>query len=210
MGASNFCYRNASKVFAIAMDYESEVLDDDLNPTGELETRSCELCEYMDEISNIRYAMSELAEQNTHIEYDYYNWVKPDRDRNYPETYIGSFRMFKILGDIECIFYIHAFSVSGYYEGACLDWRIEIDAMDESIDGDDSDQIACALIDRASWSNLPAGLVTIFANKMQRAYDNIIRDELVRSLEKVFEEYSMPLNVVGRFSNGETIYEKAN
>lgn len=209
MGTSNFCRTNASKMFAICMDYEDEFLDDDFNPTGETEMRRCELYEYLEMLEFVREQMKDAAAKTPDIEYDFYNWVKESNDRNFPEKYIGSFRMIKILGDIECIFYIHVFSVSGYYEGACLDWRIEIDIFNDELDGDSSDEIASTIIDNASWSNLNKGLVTIFANRMQREYDKVIRDRLVNTLENVFESVSMPLNVVGRFSNGETIYEKA-
>jgi hypothetical protein len=36
-----------------------------------------------------------------------------------------------------------------------------------------------------------------------------IIDSFVEYIENIYAIYSEPLNVVGRFSNGETIYEKA-
>lgn len=35
-----------------------------------------------------------------------------------------------------------------------------------------------------------------------------VKEELVEKLESIFREFSTPLGVVARFSNGETIYEK--
>ena len=204
MGTSNFHYKNASRVYAVLMSYEDEILDENGEPTGETETRYPEEYE-VDELKDfIKNEIEDLENGR------YYNWVKDSNElRSFPSSYLGSLRTYKPYGDIDIEVYIHAFLRSGYYEGACLDWTLQVDINGdgEYIDEDDIQYAANDIREYAS-TNMSNGLRTIMAYKAEK-WIRSEADRLSGIMENIFSRNSdVELAKVATFSNGETIYRK--
>jgi hypothetical protein len=176
MGTSNFARGNTSRVFAVLMDEE---IDD-----------------FMDYVR-------EVAEESAPKDIQYSEEDGSDRDRNYPATNLFSYRVSKWFGDLEVEVQIVAKMVSGYYEGASLDFEFTIFDGYEFSDSDDS--VEHLFGNNCSCMN--QGLLKIQQRNAERWVDRA-KDQLITLTERVFEQVSMPLKVVGTFSNGETIYEK--
>ena len=204
MGTSNFHYKNASRVYAVLMNYEDEILDDNGEPTGETETRYPDEYE-VDELKDfIKNEIEDLENGQ------YFNWVKDTGElRSYPSSYLGSIRSCKSYGDIDIDVYIHAFLRSGYYEGACLDWTLQVDinGNGEYIDDEDISDAANDIRKYAS-SDMSKGLRTIMAYKAEK-WIRSEADRLSGIMENIFSRNSdVEMRKVATFSNGETIYEK--
>ena len=204
MGTSNFHYKNASRVYAVLMSYEDDVLDDNGEPTGEKETvyPDNEMSEEV--MSFIRNEIEDLENGQ------YFNWVERIGElRSYPSSYLGSIRSCKSYGDIDIDVYIHAFIRSGYYEGACLDWTLQVDinGNGEYIDDKDIQYAANDIREHAS-SYMSKGLRTIIAYKAEK-WIRSEADRLSGIMENIFSRNSdVEMRKVATFSNGETIYEK--
>jgi hypothetical protein len=67
LGTSNFHRVNARNVYAVLMDYEQPVLDDDGEETDELEMRSVDDFEIDDFVENIFQHLKEKAEKEKYI-----------------------------------------------------------------------------------------------------------------------------------------------
>lgn len=204
MGTSNFHYKNASRVYAVLMNYEDEILDENGEPTGETETRYPERYEVDDLKDFIKNEIEDLENGR------YYNWVKDSNElRSFPSSYLGSLRTYKPYGDIGVEVYIHAFLRSGYYEGACLDWTLQVDinGYGEYI-GDEDIPYAVEEIKENTSSYMSKGLRTIIANKVEK-WIRSEADRLSGIMENIFSRNSdVEMRKVATFSNGETIYEK--
>lgn len=204
MGTSNFHYKNASRVYAVLMNYEDEILDENGEPTGETETRYPEIYE-VDELKD--FIENEIEDLENGV---YYNWVKDSNElRSFPSSYLGSLRSCKSYGDIDIDVYIHAFIRSGYYEGACLDWTLQVDinGNGEYIDDEDIQYAANDIMEYAS-SDMSKGLRTIMAFKAEK-WIRSEADRLSGIMENIFSRNSdVEMRKVATFSNGETIYEK--
>lgn len=112
---------------------------------------------------------------------DYYDYGKSDPNelRSFPSKSLGSFSNSVTIGDDEVEIYITPVIRSGYYEGVNLDWHIRL-----YVNGYDDDTYADD------------------ANVLR------ISNEYVDFIETIYSQYSEPLGVTARFSNGETIYHK--
>jgi len=204
MGTSNFHYKNASRVYALFMNYEDDVLDENGEPTGEKETA------YPDDIV-VDETESFIRSEIEDLENGYFfNWVKDSGElRSYPSSYLGSLRSCKSYGDIEVDVYIHALIRSGYYEGACLDWTLQVDinGYGEYIDDGDIPYAVDDIIEHAS-TDMNKGLLTIMARKAEK-WIRAEADRLSGIMENIFSRNSeMELKKVAQFSNGETIYKR--
>jgi len=116
-----------------------------------------------------------------------------DNERNFCGTYIN-----KIIHRLkEASLIINPIIRSGYYEGCNLDYEIEI--LDYSGYKVDSIQ---DLINDLKADNLPYKLIEKSFNKHLKL--------MVNELEKIFENYSTPLNKIAQFSNGEAVYKQIN
>lgn len=203
MGTSNFHYKNSSRVYAVLMNYEDEILDENNEPTGETETRYPEDFE-VDDLKD--FIKNEIEDVENGF---YYNWVKDSNElRSFPSSYLGSLRTCKSYGDIDVEVYIHAFLRSGYYEGACLDWTLQVDVNgNEHIDDEDI-QYAANDIREYTSTNMSKGLRAIMANKAEK-WMRSEADRLSGIMENIFSRNSdVELTKVATFSNGETIYKK--
>jgi hypothetical protein len=92
---------------------------------------------------------------------------------------LGSFSDSLTIGDDEVEIYITPVIRSGYYEGCNLDWHIRL-----YVNGYEDDTYADD------------------ANVLR------ISNEYIEFIENIYSQYSEPLGVTARFSNGETIYHK--
>ena len=172
MGTSNFARGNTSRVFAVLMDEQDDVED---------------FVEFVREVAQ------ESAPKD--IQYSDEN----GRYRNASNLF--SYRMSKWYGDLEVELQIVAKMVSGYYEGASLDFEFTIFDGYEFSDSDNSVE------NLFSNSCMNQGLLKIQQRHAVRWVDRA-KSKLTVLIEQVFEQVSMPLRVVATFSNGETIYEK--
>jgi len=114
---------------------------------------------------------------------DYYDYGKSDPNelRSFPSKSLGSFSNSLTIEDDEVEIYITPVIRSGYYEGVNLDWHIRL-----YVNGSEDDTYS----DDA----------------------NILRisNEYIEFIEDIYSQYSEPLGVTARFSNGETIYHPIN
>ena len=119
-------------------------------------------------------------------------------------------------GDIEVSITIVGQLVGAYYEGASLDFEVYIDNGGEWValeNGYYSTTEADILNDLFApqyghyYSEMNQGLRRILMNKAVKWAEKEV-ETLKETIEQVFEKVSQPLNVVGTFSNGETIYSK--
>ena len=172
MGTSNFARGNTSRVFAVLMNEHDDVED------------------FIDDIREVADNSRPFG-----IQYSKEN----GRDRNASNLF--SYRMSKWFGDLEVELQIVAKMVSGYYEGASLDFEFTIFAGDHFSDSDD------AILYAFDKSDMNDGMKVIQQRNAERWVDRA-KDQLIALTEQVFEQVSMPLKVVATFSNGETIYEK--
>jgi hypothetical protein len=193
MGTNNF-YSSGKTIFAVLMDYENEVFDENGEPTGETEMRSCEDYDYED----LKDYTIELMEQSKFSYSDNGNF---SNNRNFEGTLLGSLNVDKCFGDICVEVRVNAVIRSGYYEGANLDYEVEYytgSGWEDSID---------FKYDFENHSDMRSGLQTIQTKHAERWAEKIA-DELVEELERIFTQVSTPYRKVAQFSNGEAVYEK--
>jgi hypothetical protein len=92
---------------------------------------------------------------------------------------LGSFNTGFTIGEDEVEVYVTPVIRSGYYEGCNLDWDVRY-----YVNGYE-DELYC-----------------------ENTSVQFILNEYVEFIEKIYTQYSEPLGVTARFSNGETIYHK--
>ncbi len=119
------------------------------------------------------------SEFNIHNDYSDYGKTDPDELRSYPSRSLGSFSDSLTIGEDEVEIFITPVIRSGYYEGCNLDWHIRL-----YVNGYEDDTYA----DNADVLR--------------------ISNEYIEFIENIYSQYSEPLGVTARFSNGETIYHK--
>ena len=110
---------------------------------------------------------------------DYYNdgISDPNELRSFPSKSLGSFSNMVTIEDDTVEIYLTPVIRSGYYEGCNLDWHIRY-----CVNGYEDDTYA------------------------DDARVSVIANDYIEFIEDIFEQYSQPLGVTARFSNGETIY----
>ncbi len=119
------------------------------------------------------------SEFNIHNDYSDYGKTDPDELRSFPSRSLGSFSDSILIGEDEVEIFITPVIRSGYYEGCNLDWHIRL-----YVNGYEDDTYADD------------------ANVLR------ISNEYIEFIENIYSQYSEPLGVTARFSNGETIYHK--
>jgi hypothetical protein len=237
MGASNFSRGNTSRVYAVLMDieesysrctecsekhfqweenYVEEGYKDcpDCGSTDCIEHSEEYRCSEQYEYDDFKKYLQEVAEEKTkETVFRYSDENYSDNDRNYCATDLFSLQTSKSYGDIEVELKIIGQIVSGYYEGASLDFRLEIYNGWEWSEVDrnyDAESILEGLFDvgyDSCRSDMNKGLRNILHTKAT-SWAEKESQKMIDLVEKIFTEVSMPLNVVGTFSNGETVYEK--
>ena len=188
MGTSNFHKVNAGQYYSVFFESteENEVIDDFW---------------YDDQIENIRYFLKEKGfNMNTYSK-------DPHELRSFPSRVIASISAYKTICNVDFNITMYAVVRSGYYEGFVLDWFYEVE-----IEGDcDIDCIPTLeqLSETISYyGDVSVGMGVIQAKNALKWLNKTV-DSLIETTEGYFKEITTPLVVTARFSNGETIYEKA-
>lgn len=237
MGTSNFARGNTSKVFAVLMNteetfkecsecghkhYDYEYSLDTLNECEngcegatfseeQTEYRSCESYEYDEFKEYLRETAEEEIKNRKDIHFK--EESGSDNDRNYCATNLFSFNTSKMFGDIEVEVSVIGQIVSAYYEGASLDFEVQIYNGSESVSLDRYSNVESVLDDLFAPrydhynSDMNQGMRKIQMNNAIKWAEKT-KTELIELIEEVFTKVSQPLNVVASFSNGETIYAK--
>lgn len=222
MGASNFYNKNANRVYAVGMSEEVKYskcsecdekiyeYEEGYVPEG---TTTCPECGAEESVKHdTEYRSLESYEwddlksyiTDTLAEVDgYQDGGSDDNDRSYYGKSMGFLTASKSFGDTEVEVRVQAMLRSGYYEGANLDYQ----EPEMFVSGYDSDSESLSL-DFNYYSDMNGGLKKIQAKNASKWAEKA-KQELADKLEEVFTKIAMPLTVVARFPNGETMYEKA-
>jgi hypothetical protein len=239
MGTSNFARGNTSKVFAVLMNREETYkecsecgerhYDYDYSEESFKNLTCCEGATFEEEtdyVSPEEYEYDDLKDYICETAQEEIKDLKEvwyreesgsDNDRNYCATNLFSFNTSKMFGDIEVEVRVIGQIVGAYYEGASLDFRLEI------YNGGEWSEVSngyYAITERDILDDLFAPKYDHYNSDMNQGMRKIQMTnatkwaekkatELKELIEEVFTKVSMPLNVVGTFSSGETIYSKA-
>lgn len=136
-------------------------------------------------------------------------------DRNYHRQSVGKVTSSKLFGDIEVELELVAIIQSAYYEGATLDYIIQIYNGSENVEVDsDEDDIIDDLFETTyadhDYSNMNKGMRIIQSKNALKWVEEEI-ESLSSQLEVIFEQYSEhKLQRQGVFSNGEAVYSKVS
>ena len=204
MSTGNFYNKNASKIYAGLMNYE----DDEAGENGdETVTRSCD----EDDVQMLSDYIDELCEElKKNKKYNYYPDGKSwDNNRNFEGRIMGEVSVSKDFGDIGVDVSLQMIMRSGYYEGGNLDWELTI-LVAGSGEYDEEGLTDKAIAEDFEYnSRMPKGMQVIQARNAIKWVMGA-KDLLIRDVEEIFTKVSMPLVVTARFSNGETMYAKAD
>ena len=155
--------------------------------------------DYIDNVSNIQESLQEKGFDDED-EYE-------DGLRSFPGKYISSKAVSRDFYGVEIIVTIKAVCRSGYYSGCNVDWELEYQCegikTDEELTADDIAE------EMERYYDIKRGMAVIQSRNAVKYMDKASQ-KLVDELETVLTEATEPLIVVARFSNGETIYEKAD
>jgi hypothetical protein len=121
------------------------------------------------------------SEFNNHSDFSDYGKSDPNGLRSFPSKSLGSFGNSVTIEDDEVEIFVTPVIRSGYYEGCNLDWYVRY-----YVNG----------YEDYTYKSHPR------IQTLVEVYTNFI--------ENVYEQYSQPLGVTARFSNGETIYHAIN
>lgn len=204
MGTSNFHNVNAYNIYAVLMNYEQPICDDDGNETEETETVAPDTWDVDCFIEDIRLQAEALAIKNNIKYYKELEMKDPHSLRSYGSTALFQLYQAKEFGDVHVEVNINCVARHAYYEGASLDWYVTCTMANETELIEDMDYEINEYM-----SNMNAGMRKIQERNAQ-AWVESVKDSLIETVEKIFTENSMPLVVTARFSNGETMYKKVS
>lgn len=195
MSTPNFANRNTSKVFAIGLtqfdEEEEPIYPDMLNIEGIYE--------------DVNLAMQSKFNYNNEVDVYFLNEYDKYSNRSYPAHNICQVSAEKEFGDMWVGITFVVKAVSGYYEGACLDYDIVITTEYDDAEIDYVDQL---IEDMAEDSEMNAGLKTIQKKNILNWIENTI-PKMTVSIEEVFKDVSEAVMIkTAQFSNGEAIYQK--
>lgn len=211
MGATNFHYGNASRIYAFGMNKYVTQEDIEANEWEDLGIKEGDFSEeitrmdYEDSISNVMY---ELKSKGYATKLDKY-FEKEIGNEIGRKTYY-----FEYCG-LELSVTIYAQAYSGYYEGASFDWdakcEMKFRCSDYRIEYDLTGRYALCE-DEILYANPleNIGLSKIHAKRIiKKIYDKL--KEVSSELEDVFKEFcEHELVCGGVFNNGEAIYHEVN
>lgn len=196
-----------------AYDYNLETTDECTEceaklPTEiETETQAPHEFEYKDLKDNLGSDIAELG--GTALDEAW------DNDRSYNRQAVGSLSSDKYYGDLEVSVKLTVVVQSAYYEGATLDYLIEIDNGEVFEEVDENDTIEDIIDDLFqveynddNYSDMSKGLRIIQSKNAVKWVENEIQ-QLSKQIEVILENYSShKLQCDGVFSNGEAIYSE--
>ena len=219
MGTSNFSrLKNASKYYTVFMNVEEKYVEcDECNEKfyeceTEYESAESELC-----CNNCGSDAIEFKEEYRSLEsWEIDDWESFFRERlediggehddksDGDTHYIGAFNFSKWYADVLVELRFHLYYSAGYYEGANLDYDIEVYNGFEY-----SDEIENTLESIFEYSkNLPVGMQKIQAKNTLKWIEKV-KAETSEKIENLFSEMcDNRLELVGTFSNGESIYRE--
>jgi len=161
---------------------------------------ACELADefdYEDLVENLQAALADLPNDYSFSGHD------PHELRSYPSRVITGLALSKSYQDFSVDLELSIIIRSGYYAGCNLDWdlvyKIEGEPVFET-------EFYEPIRDYTDCSEQMALYKSEFARKWAEKTER----ELIRQVEAIFRQFSTPLRVAARFSNGETIYEEAS
>jgi hypothetical protein len=154
--------------------------------------------DYEDTVGNI---LASLLDRDFSEETGYENGL-----RSFTGRYIASKCISKSFCGLSVDVTIKAICRSGYYSGANIDWELGYQFEETSEEKPEASDIA-EILER--YYGVGAGMATIQGRNALRFIERA-ETQLVEELEAVLAEFTEPLVVVGRFSNGETLYERAD
>ena len=200
MGTSNFHNVNARNVYAVMMNYEQPVLDDNGDETDVMENRTPEYWECEEFMNMLKEDAMELAPLKG-FSYHHTCDTDPHELNSYSSIPLFQFYKNKKFGDVDVTVNINCVVRVAYYEGGNLDWYMTFDICGNNI-------YEIEFYSDIEWhSDMPAGMRRIQCKNAERFASNT-EDELIEVVEDFFKQNSMPLGVTARFSNGETHYSK--
>ena len=218
MGTSNFSrLKNASKYYTVFMNVEEKYVkcnecDEKFYEfESEYESAESELC-----CNNCGSDSIEFKEEDRSLEsWEIDDWESFFRERlediggehddesGEGRKYIGAFSFSKWYADVLVELRFHLYYDIGYYEGANLDYDIEVYNGFEY-----SDDIENALESIFDDSDLPVGMQKIQAKNAMKWIEKV-KAEIAEKIENLFSEVcDNRLELVGTFSNGESIYRE--
>lgn len=230
MGTPNFASpSNASKYFVVLTNREENYKE--CPECGELHYEGDYSLEELNECTSCKTSMDEVQIESQTIAPD--TWECQDlidnigneieaiggkmenesfRDQNYARQSLGVLESTKSYGDVELVVKLTAILQSAYYEGATLDYIIQIEANGETFDhstgsyyDEDLDNIIESAFD-PYYSDMNPGLCKIMQPKALTWVEGQI-EELSNQLEALYEAHSEhKLGCTGVFSNGEAVY----
>lgn len=130
-----------------------------------------------------------------------YTKSDPHELRSYPSHSICSIERDFNYNDFSLNVIVTPVIRSAYYDGCNLDWHVWYGIDGNEIDLDD---IESELSYNDNISELDVKAYALLVEKKAE----VLLNEIVSDVEKVFEQYSEKLGVTARFSNGETMYHK--
>lgn len=221
MGTGNFYVKNTDAVYLIEPYPEADYYMESYLEI--LENAQYVFEEKIKELKNMSGKDLSYIEQDTSEFVQTNNWRT---DRSFPArkicSIVHSFMWHETEQRIEALIVSRA----GYYENANLDFEMEIIPMyDFSSDGfrlEDFNEEN----EREYIENLIAGSIDLYKEDFEEKFPEFEQNKheyeadlynklyeqsfwLAGEINKIFPEISEKYNVVARFSNGETIYEKA-
>lgn len=184
MGASNFYYKNANRLYPVFTD-----MDDAEREWFDYSEECLNLAEYIDD----------------EIVFDSIENEPRGYERNYPERLLGYKDVSKTFGDVTVEVRLSVIIRAGYYDGACLDYEFYYFA--DSIDSESIDDVASDWYEYTD-TRMNAGMCAIQqrnAEKWLSKAEAMLTDQI----ESAFAKVTTPYDRIGTASNGETFYKKS-
>ena len=179
MSTSNFHNVNASKIYSC----EDEFDDLKLNLLSELNSND-------NKLKGFDFTFDEKVKDSHEL-------------RSYPSAIIATSYLCRNFKNFEVTVYIDVIVRIGYYYDCNLDYNIRYECLGQEVEiPKEFDEVFEYQLD-TSIKNARR------INKYVTKWCLEARKQLTDYVENVFNDISSPLNVVGTFSNGETIYTKA-
>ena len=219
MGTSNFSrLKNASKYYTVFMNVEEKFVKCDECGTKFLEwesefeeieeTKCCSNCKS----SNLTFDEEYRGLESWEID-DWKSYFREcleniggehDDESGGGRKYIGAFNFSKWYADVLVGLRFHLYYDVGYYEGANLDYDIKVCNGFEYSD-EIENSLECIFEDS---DTLSVGMQKIQAKNALKWVEKI-KEEMADKIENLFSEVcDNRLELVGTFSNGESIYKE--
>jgi hypothetical protein len=184
MGTSNFHNVNSGRIYSIELEEEFE---------------------YDDLVYNLIESFESLEDKGIYKNFGN-EYSDPTELRSYSSNVLGQIGKSKTFGDTNVEVLIFPLIRSGYYSGVNLDWyyQINIEGTSYTEEIPEKEHLIDDLRHYSGWND---GMSKIQSNNVLKWIETT-KEELVNIVEKIYTENSEPLEVLCRFSNGETIYKK--